>query len=64
MRVFLKVLATLIVLPGIVAAETELSLYGGVQGAPHGRVSGNDPGGAGPFSFIAGWEGRSGENPL
>lgn len=51
------------ILAGLVAAqpasaEFALSLYSGFQSAPHSRVSGNDPAGAGPFSFGAGWEGR------
>ncbi|MDF0599385.1 outer membrane beta-barrel protein [Psychromarinibacter sp. C21-152] len=45
------------------AAETELSFYTGIQGAPHSGVSGNDPGGVGAFDFTAGWEGRSFEMP-
>ena len=46
------------------AAQTELSFYGGVQTAPHSRVSGNDPGGIGAFDFVAAWEGRSFTLPL
>lgn len=41
------------------AAEVELSFYLGPQSAPHSRVTGDDPGGVGPFSFLAEWEGRS-----
>lgn len=44
---------------GALLAETELSFYGGLQGAPHSGVSGSDPGGIGDFSFNAAWEGRS-----
>ena len=40
-------------------AETELSLYMGAQEASHSRVTGNDPGGVGPFSFLAAWQGKS-----
>jgi lipid A oxidase len=50
-------------LPGLASAETQLSFYTGAQSAPHSVVSGNDPGGAGSFSFTAGWEGRSFEAP-
>ncbi len=45
------------------AAEVELSFYTGIQEAPHSRVEGTDPGGVGPFSFLATWEGRSFEAP-
>lgn len=46
--------------------EREISFYLGAQSAPHSGVSGNDPsaGGVGPFSFTAGWEGRSFEAPV
>lgn len=45
------------------AAEFELSVYTGVQTAPHSVVKGSDPGGVGDFDFTAGWEGKSGEMP-
>lgn len=45
------------------AAETELSFYTGLQGAPHSRVEGTDPGGAGAFSFVTAWEGDSLQPP-
>ena len=41
------------------AAELELSFYGGYQGAAHSQISGTDPGGAGAFDLVAGWEGKS-----
>ena len=44
-------------------AEVELGFYTGIQEAPHSRVEGTDPGGVGPFSFLATWEGRSFEAP-
>jgi lipid A oxidase len=46
-------------------SQVSLSFYTGYQTAPHSVVSGNDiaPGGAGPFSFTAGWDGRSYEMP-
>ncbi len=53
--------AALIALP--VVAETELSFYTGIQEAPHSRVEGTDPGGAGAFSFLTSWEGKSLEAP-
>ena len=42
-------------------AQTVISIYGGIQEPLDSRVTGNDPspGGAGAFSFIAAWEGRS-----
>jgi len=45
------------------AQTTELSFYTGYQTAPHSRVEGTDPGGLGPFSFLATWEGRPFELP-
>jgi lipid A oxidase len=53
--------AALLAAPAV--AETELSFYTGIQEAPHSRVEGTDPGGVGPFSFLATWEGRSFEMP-
>ncbi len=44
-------------------AETEISVYSGLQSAPHSTVSGRDPGGLGEYRFTAGWEGRSLEPP-
>lgn len=41
------------------AAEFEISFYSGVQAVNSGRVTGNDPTGAGPFSFDANWDARS-----
>lgn len=43
--------------------EFQLSVYGGLQTLPHSVVSGNDPAGAGAFSFTAGWEGNSFQAP-
>lgn len=45
------------------AAQTELSFYSGYQTAPHSRVEGTDPGGAGSFSFVTAWEGDSLKTP-
>lgn len=46
-------------------AETEVSVYSGVQSAPSSTITGNDPapGGVGAFMFGAVWEGRSFEAP-
>ncbi len=44
------------------AAEYEINLYSGFQTAPHSDVSGVDENGT-PFSFTAGWDGRSFEAP-
>ncbi|HGG06042.1 MAG TPA: porin family protein [Aliiroseovarius sp.] len=41
------------------AAELEISLYAGAQEAAHSQIVGNDPGGAGAFDLVAGWEGKS-----
>ncbi len=49
----------LLVAAGAARAETELSLYGGVQSAPDSDVSGSEPGGLGDFDFNARWEGGS-----
>ena len=46
------------------AGDFELSFYGGAQTASHSNVSGDDPAGAGPFSFSAGWDGRSLKAPI
>jgi lipid A oxidase len=45
-----------------VQAETEVSLYGGVQSAEPGDVSGADPV-LGLFAFVTKWPGRSLESP-
>jgi len=57
----LALAAVVLALPA--RAEVELSFYTGIQEAPHSRVEGTDPGGVGPFSFLATWEGRSFEMP-
>lgn len=56
---FLTALGAMIAAPAL--AESELSFYTGAQTAPHSRVEGNNAGT--PFSFLATWEGRSGEAP-
>ena len=48
---------------GPALAETELSFYTGAQEAAHSRVTGDDPGGVGPFSFLAAWQGKSFQPP-
>ena len=59
MRAVAAVLMFLAVSVAPAAAQTELSFYGGLQTAPHSRVSGADPTGIGAFDFLAAWEGRS-----
>ncbi|MEM1386499.1 MAG: outer membrane beta-barrel protein [Pseudomonadota bacterium] len=66
LRVLRNTLAGLgvaLALSGAALAETELSFYIGIQDSPHSRVTGNDPGGVGAFSFLSDWEGRSFEAP-
>ncbi len=60
-----RVITTLMVIMAApaTAQEFQLSVYGGLQTLPHSVVEGNDPGGAGVFSFTAGWEGNSFEAP-
>jgi len=53
---------TVAALPLHAAAEWELSVYTGIQSAPHSDVSGNVAG-IGPFDVGIGWEGRSFETP-
>jgi len=48
---------TLAALPAA-AQNFSISLYTGPQTAPHSKVSGNDPAGAGAFNFTAGWDGK------
>jgi len=43
-------------LSSVASAETQLSVYGGHQSAPHSHVSGEYNGD--PFEFTAGWEGK------
>ncbi len=64
MRAFLGIFFLMAASGAPVAAQTELSFYGGFQSAPHSRVSGNEPGGIGAFDFVAAWEGRSFSLPL
>lgn len=52
-------LASFAATPQGASAEVDLQFYTGWQTAPHSVVSGDDPAGAGPFDFVAGWEGRS-----
>lgn len=57
----LAALAMLVAAPA--RAEFELSVYTGVQTAPHSDVEGDEPGGLGEFDFTAGWEGKSNAMP-
>jgi lipid A oxidase len=59
MRAFLKVIALLVFTSTAAVAQTELSFYGGTRIGADSRVSGNDPGGAGAFSFLAGWQNQA-----
>lgn len=45
------------------AAETEFSFYGGLLDIRDSDLSGDDPGGAGPFDVSAGWNDRPFEMP-
>lgn len=63
MRNLLIAAAASMLIPCMAFAEDEISIYGGIQDAPHSGVSGRDPGGLGAFDFNADWEGRSGEMP-
>lgn len=59
-------LTTALLLPVFAAparAEFVISAYSGIQDAPHSRVTGNDPGGVGPFSYLFDWDGKSGAMP-
>ncbi|MEO0829540.1 MAG: outer membrane beta-barrel protein [Pseudomonadota bacterium] len=59
--------ATALVLAGTsgMATDLEVSLYLGLQEAPHSRVTGNDATGAPDeaFNFLSTWEGRSFQAP-
>lgn len=55
--------ATLSLLPAAAAAEMELSFYGGLQSAPHSKVTIRDDDDLGDTRFTAGWEGRSLDPP-
>ncbi|MBS0124722.1 outer membrane protein [Thetidibacter halocola] len=50
-------LSTAAALPA--AAEMEVSIYMGWQTLPHSRISGDLPGGLGPYNELVGWEGKS-----
>lgn len=45
------------------AAETELSIYTGIQTSPHSRVSGDYPGTGARYDALIGWEGKSASPP-
>lgn len=55
--------AVLMIAQPLAADEFSISVYTGYQTAPHSVVRGDDPAGAGPFEFTAGWEGRPFELP-
>ena len=57
MRLFLAAfIISGFVSPAFAGSETEFSLYGRSAGVAQSGVSGSDPGGAGTFSFSAGWD--------
>ncbi|SFR08420.1 outer membrane protein [Poseidonocella sedimentorum] len=49
-------------LGGFLGGDLELSIYSGMQTAPHSRIEGDYPGG-GDIDSLIGWEGRSFEAP-
>ncbi len=53
----LSVIVALIaaIAPAAASAQAELSLYGSSSLVARGTVTGEDPGGAGAFSFVTGW---------
>lgn len=53
------VIAALLLGGSVSAAEFQLSVYGGLFDIGDSKVSGNDPTGAGSFSFNSGWTTRS-----
>jgi len=59
MRAVLSVFALFAAHSVAFAQATELGFYGGVQATANSVVSGSDPGGAGSFSFPAGWRNQS-----
>ena len=62
MRVAGTILLIAWIFPTVVAAQAELSLYGGAHRVADSRVSGRDPTGTGGFGFTAGWGGSSALN--
>lgn len=58
-------IAAFVVAPLAASAEVELSVYTGIQEAPHSKVTGTDP--SNPvntaLAFTAGWEGKSNAMP-
>ncbi|PIE10920.1 MAG: lipid A oxidase [Rhodobacterales bacterium] len=59
----MRVLALLLLLvPGLAAAEVELSFYAGAQSAPHSRIDGSG-GVVDGDDYLIGWEGRSFDMP-
>ncbi len=59
----LVALAALTLVPGLAAAEVELSFYGGVQGAPHSGVTVRGDDVVTDNDFTAGWDGNSFDAP-
>lgn len=56
MRAALLALCVAVLLPGLAYAQTELSVYGGLERAADSQVSGRDPSSSGAFSFTSVWD--------
>lgn len=56
MRAALLAFIVVTALPGLMHAQTELSVYGGLERVADSRVSGDDPQGGGAFSFTSVWD--------
>lgn len=59
MRAALFALSVGITQPGLVNAQTELSVYGGLERSADSQVSGRDPLNTGAFSFTSAWDDQS-----
>jgi lipid A oxidase len=59
MRVARNLLVIILLLPNIVSAQAEVSLYGEALSAGKSQVTGHDPGGVGGFAFKTRWSGSS-----
>lgn len=62
MKKSILALATLALVPAAASAEVQLSVFAGIQEAPHSTVTGTDPDNTslgGVLDFTAGWEGKS-----
>ena len=59
MRAIPRVLALIVFSASGVNAQAEVSLYGGSLHVNNSKITGNDPGGAGAFDFVGGWDSAS-----